>query len=78
MDKPLSSDPQSSHLCGEGLGEERRGSYLKKKKINVYFFQRQSGSGGEAEREGDTESEAGSKMSAQSPTRGSNSQTMRS
>ena len=35
-------------------------------------------SGGEAEREGDTESEAGSGPSAQSATRGLNPQTVRS
>ena len=33
---------------------------------------------GGAEREGDSESEAGSELSAQSPTLGSNSQTLRS
>ena len=50
--------------------------------FNVYLFlrqrERQSVSGGEAEREGDTESEAGSELSAQNPTWGSNSQTSRS
>ena len=44
--------------------------------FNVYLFlrQRESMSGGGAEREGDTESEAapGSELSAQSPTRGLN------
>ena len=34
--------------------------------------------GGGAEQEGDTGSEAGSRLTAQSPTRGSNSQTTRS
>ena len=33
---------------------------------------------GRADREGDTESEAGSELSAQSPTQGSNPQTVRS
>ena len=51
---------------------------------NIFFFfflrERKSTSRGGAEREGDTESEAapGSEPSAQSPTRGSNSQTARS
>ena len=53
--------------------------------LNVYFISegereraRQSTSRGGAEREGDTESEAGSRLSAQSPTRGSNPHTVRS
>ena len=51
--------------------------------FNVYScFERQghSVSGGGAETEGDTESEAGpgSELTAQSPLRGSNSQTVRS
>ena len=47
---------------------------------NVYLFlrQRESMNRRGSEREGDTESEAGSRLSAQSLTRGSNSQTMRS
>ena len=46
----------------------------------LFLRERQSVSGGGAEREGDTESEAGSRLelSAQSPTRGSNSRTARS
>ena len=46
----------------------------------IYFWdrERQSMNGGGAEREGDTESETGSKPSAQSPTRGLNSRTARS
>ena len=46
----------------------------------IYFWdrERQSMNGGGAEREGDTESETGSEPSAQSLTRGSNSQTARS
>ena len=48
----------------------------------IYFWERetQSVSRGGAETEGDTESEAapGSELSAQSPTRGSNPQTVRS
>ena len=44
----------------------------------IYCGQRQSMSRGGAERQGDTESKAGSKLSAQSPTWGSNSQTARS
>ena len=50
--------------------------------FNVYSFlrdgERQSISGGGAERDGDIESEAGSKLSAQSPTQGSNPRTARS
>ena len=51
--------------------------------FNVYLFlrERESTSGGGSEREGDTESEeqtAGPEPSAQSPMRGSNSQTVRS
>ena len=47
--------------------------------FNVYLFlrERQSVSGGGAESKGDTESKAGSKLPAQSPTRGSNPQTTR-
>ena len=46
----------------------------------IYFWdrERQSMNGGGSEREGDTEAEAGSELSAQNLTRGSNSQTMRS
>ena len=48
----------------------------------IYFWdrERQSMNGGGAEREGDTESETGSRLepSAQRPTRGSNSRTARS
>ena len=55
---------------------------IKKNFFNVYLFlrERQNVSEGGAEREGDTESEAGSgfELSAQSPTRGSNSRTGRS
>ena len=44
-------------------------SFLKKKFFNVYFWdtERQSMNGGGAEREGDTESEAGSRLWAISP-----------
>ena len=44
--------------------------------LNVYFLE--SANRGGAQREGDVESEAGSKLSAQSLTWGSNSQTVRS
>ena len=47
--------------------------------LHLFIFERQSVSMGGAEREGNTESEApGSELSAQSPTRGSNPQTVRS
>ena len=50
--------------------------------VFIYFWdrERQSMNGGGAEREGDTESETGSRLepSAQSLTRGSNSRTARS
>ena len=48
--------------------------------LNVYFWQSTSMSWGGADREGDTECEAGSRLWAvsTSPTRGSNSQTVRS
>ena len=38
--------------------------YLKKNFFNVYLVSRECASGGEAEREGDTESEAGSRFRA--------------
>ena len=47
----------------------------------MFIFEREretEGAGGGEEREGDTESERSFKLSAQSPTWGSNSQTMRS
>ena len=46
--------------------------------INVYSFLKESISGGEAEREGDRGSEAGSALTAVSPMQGSNSRTVRS
>ena len=55
---------------------------LKKFFFNVYSFLRDRETehewGRGREREGDTESEAGSRLSAPSPTWGSNSQTVRS
>ena len=44
----------------------------------TYEKERDPARAGEGQREGDTESEAGSEPSAQSPMRGSNSRTARS
>ena len=53
-------------------------SPVKKNFFNVYFWERQCVSRGVAEKEGDTEPQAGSRLSAQSLMRGSNSRTVRS
>ena len=58
------------HLLGKSFWD----CQLNKRFFNVYFL-RESTSRGGAERERDTESEAGSKLSAQSPMQGLNSQT---
>ena len=47
------------------------------KSLFIYLEKIETGRAGEGQREGERESQAGSQLSVQSPTRGSNSRTMR-
>ena len=53
-------------------------TYSFKKKVYLFLREREHTSQGGAEREGDRGSEAGSALTADSPTWGSNSETVRS